>query len=127
MTEDEIERLAELLFDRIMQRQEEADAEYAEQIQKLVNEGYTISNAQVEQFKDELGLDDEERLVGELARLQTIMMIFEGKEEYEKAAMIQKKIRKINKRLNNVRHQVLVGYMLGNLLCQDYICEPALL
>jgi protein-arginine kinase activator protein McsA len=29
------------------------------------------------------------------------MMIFEGKEEYEKAAMIQKKIRKINKRLNN--------------------------
>lgn len=101
MNEDEIERLADLLFDKIMQRQEEADAEYAEQIQKLVNEGYTISNAQVEQFKDELGLDDEERLVGELARLQTIMMIFEGKEEYEKAAMIQKKIRKINKRLSN--------------------------
>ena len=101
MNEDEIERLADLLFDKIMQRQEEADAEYAEQIQKLVNEGYTISNAQVEKCKDELGLDDEERLVGELARLQTIMMIFEGKEEYEKAAMIQKKIRKINKRLNN--------------------------
>ena len=101
MKEDEIERLADLLFDKIMQRQEEADAEYAEQIQKLVNEGYTISNTQVEQFKDELGLDDEERLVGELARLQTIMMIFEGKEQYEKAAMIQKKIRKINKRLNN--------------------------
>jgi len=101
MNEDEIERLADLLFDKIMQRQEEADAEYAEQIQKLVNEGYVISDQQVEKFKDELGLDDEERLVGELARLQTIMMIFEGKEEYEKAAMIQKKIRKINKRLNN--------------------------
>jgi len=101
MNEDEIERLADLLFDKIMQRQEEADAEYAEQMQKLVNEGYVISDQQVEKFKDELGLDDEERLVGELARLQTIMMIFEGKEEYEKAAMIQKKIRKINKRLNN--------------------------
>ena len=101
MNEDEIERLADLLFDKIMQRQEEADAEYADQIQKLVNEGYVISDQQVEKFKDELGLDDEERLVGELARLQTIMMIFEGKEEYEKAAMIQKKIRKINKRLNN--------------------------
>tara|TARA_R100000005_G_scaffold18895_1_gene8016 strand:+ start:440 stop:760 length:321 start_codon:yes stop_codon:yes gene_type:complete len=101
MNEDEIERLADLLFDKIMQRQEEADAEYAEQIQKLVNEGYIISDQHVEKFKDELGLDDEERLVGELARLQTIMMIFEGKEEYEKAAMIQKKIRKINKRLNN--------------------------
>ena len=101
MKEHEIDKLAQLLFDKIMERQEQSDAEYAEQIQKLVNEGYTISSHQVEQFKDELGLDDEERLVGELARLQTIMMIFESKEEYEKAAMIQRKIRKINKRLNN--------------------------
>ena len=54
-----------------------------------------------EKYKDELGLNQEERLVGELARLQTIMMIFEDKEEYEKAAMIQKKIEKINIKLNN--------------------------
>ena len=46
-------------------------------------------------------LNQEERLVGELARLQTIMMIFESKEEYEKAAMILKKIDKINEKLNN--------------------------
>ena len=46
------------------------------------------------------GLNEEERLVGELARLQTIMMIFEDKEEYEKAAMIQKKIEIINRKLN---------------------------
>ena len=38
------------------------------------------------------GLKDEERLVGELARIQTMMMILEDKEEYEKAAMILKKI-----------------------------------
>ena len=101
MKEDAIEKLAQLLFDKIMEKQEQADIEYADQIQKLYNEGYTISNNTVEKYRDELGLNQEERLVGELARLQTIMMIFEGKEEYEKAAMIQKKIRKINKRLNN--------------------------
>jgi len=101
MKEDEIERLADLLFDKIMQRQEESDAEYHAQIQKLVNEGYTISANQAEKYKDELGLNQEERLVGELARLQTIMMIFEDKEEYEKAAMILKKIDKINDKLNN--------------------------
>jgi hypothetical protein len=101
MKEDEIERLADLLFDKIMQRQEEADAEYHAQIQKLVSEGYTISSTQAEKYKDELGLNQEERLVGELARLQTIMMIFEDKEEYEKAAMILKKIDKINYKLNN--------------------------
>jgi uncharacterized protein YfbU (UPF0304 family) len=101
MKENEIEKLAQLLFDKIMEKQEEADIEYAEQIQKLVNEGYTISAKEVEKFKDELGLNHEERLVGELARLQTIMMIFEDKEEYEKAAIILKKIDKINRLLNN--------------------------
>ena len=100
MKEDAIEKLAQLLFDKIMEKQEQADIEYADQITKLMNNGYTISNVQ-EKYKDELGLNQEERLVGELARLQTIMMIFEDKEEYEKAAMIQKKIEKINIKLNN--------------------------
>tara|TARA_R100000773_G_scaffold22427_1_gene19763 strand:+ start:544 stop:864 length:321 start_codon:yes stop_codon:yes gene_type:complete len=101
MKEDEIEKLAQLLFDKIMEKQEQSDIEYAEQIQKLYNEGYTISAKTAEKYKDELGLNHEERLVGELARLQTIMMIFEDKEEYEKAAMILKKIDKINNKLNN--------------------------
>ena len=100
MKEDAIEKLAQLLFDKIMEKQEKADLEYADQITKLMNNGYTISNVQ-EKHKDELGLNQEERLVGELARLQTIMMIFEDKEEYEKAAMILKKIDKINFKLNN--------------------------
>ena len=101
MKEDAIEKLAQLLFDKIMEKQEQADIEYADQIQKLYNEGYTISNDTVEKYKNELGLNQEERLVGELARLQTIMMIFEDKEEYEKAAMILKKIDKINNKLND--------------------------
>tara|TARA_A100001011_G_scaffold391236_1_gene476283 strand:+ start:178 stop:495 length:318 start_codon:yes stop_codon:yes gene_type:complete len=100
MKEDAIERLAQLLFDKIMEKQEQADLEYADQITKLVNQGYTISDI-TSNKTDELGLNAEERLVGELARLQTIMMIFEDKEEYEKAAMIQKKIEKINIKLNN--------------------------
>jgi len=100
MKEDEIEKLAQLLFDKIMEKQEGADVEYAEQIAKLVNQGYTISDITSDKT-DELGLNPEERLVGELARLQTIMMIFEDKEEYEKASMIQKKIEKINFKLNH--------------------------
>ncbi len=100
MKEDAIEKLAQLLFDKIMEKQEQADIEYADQITKLVNQGYTISDI-TSNKTDELGLNAEERLVGELARLQTIMMIFEDKEEYEKAAIIQKKIEKINIKLNN--------------------------
>ena len=100
MKENEIEKLAQLLFDKIMEKQEKADLEYADQITKLVSQGYTISDI-TSNKTDELGLNPEERLVGELARLQTIMMIFEDKEEYEKAAMIQKKIEKINFKLNH--------------------------
>jgi ribulose bisphosphate carboxylase small subunit len=101
MNEKDIQRLADLLFDKIMEKQEQADQEYHEQIQRLVSNGYQISSVQAEKHRDELGLNQEEKLVGELARLQTIMMIFEDKEEYEKAAIILKKIDKINLKLNN--------------------------
>ncbi len=99
MKDDAIEKLAQLLFDKIMEKQEQADIEYADQIQQLYNNGYTIEKSNRQDDMD--GLNDEERLVGELARLQTIMMIFEDKEEYEKAALIQKKIKIVNKKLND--------------------------
>jgi len=98
MKDDAIERLAQLLFDKIMEKQEQADIEYADQIQQLYNNGYNIEKSKQNEMD---GLSDEERLVGELARLQTIMMIFEDKEEFEKAAMIQNKIKLVNKKLNN--------------------------
>ena len=97
MKDDAIEKLAQLLFDKIMEKQEQADIEYADQIQQLYNNGYVIEKSK----NENMGLNDEEKLVGELAKMQTIMMILEDKEEYEKAAVIQNKIKVINKKLNN--------------------------
>jgi uncharacterized protein YllA (UPF0747 family) len=97
MKDEAIEKLAQLLFDKIMEKQEQADIEYADQIQQLYNNGYTIEKSK----SDNIGLNDEEKLVGELAKMQTIMMILEDKEEYEKAAIILKKIEKINRKLND--------------------------
>ena len=96
MKDDAIEKLAQLLFDKIMEKQEQADIEYADQIQGLMNNGYVIND-----ITDKLGINEEEKLVGELAKMQTIMMILEDKEEYEKAAIILKKINTINRKLNN--------------------------
>mgnify|MGYP003681229937 FL=1 len=96
MNEEEIERLADLLFDRIMIKQEQADEEYAQQMARLIGQGYVVDDV-----ADKLGINEEERLVGELAKMQTIMMILEDKEEYEKAAVILKKIKNINKKLND--------------------------
>ena len=40
-------------------------------------------------------ITEEEMLMGELARLQTILMIYENNEEYEKAAIILSKLNSI--------------------------------
>jgi len=50
-------------------------------------------------------ITEEEMLLGELARLQTILMIYEGKdtvEGYEKAAIISQKIKRIEYKLNKI-------------------------
>ena len=96
MKDEAIEKLAQLLFDKIIEKQEQADIEYADQIQGLMNNGYVIND-----ITNKLGINEEEKLVGELAKMQTIMMILEDKEEYEKAAIILKKINVINRKLNN--------------------------
>jgi hypothetical protein len=96
MTKKEIQMLADLIFDRIVEKQDQMDEDYNNQVRKLYENGFVIDDV-----TDKLGMDNEERLVGELAKLQTIMMILEGKEEYEKAAIILKKINNINKKLND--------------------------
>ena len=88
--------LADLIFDRIVQNQEKMDEDYHNQVRKLYENGFVINDV-----TDKFGMNEEEKLVGELAKLQTIMMILEDKEEYEKAAIILKKIDKINKKLND--------------------------
>ena len=88
--------LADLIFDRIVEKQEQMDEDYHNQVKKLYENGFVIDDV-----TNKFGMDEEEKLVGELAKLQTIMMILEGKEEYEKAAIILKKINKINNKLNN--------------------------
>ena len=47
-------------------------------------------------------ISDEEMLMGELARLQTILMIYEDKEQYEKASIIMDKIKRIQYKLNKI-------------------------
>ena len=45
---------------------------------------------------------EEEMLLGELAKLQTMLSLYEEKEEYEKAEKINNKIKLITLKLNNL-------------------------
>ena len=53
MTEDEINKLADLLYDKIMEKQEIADEEYAQQMARLMGQGYII-----EDVTDKLGINE---------------------------------------------------------------------
>jgi hypothetical protein len=46
-------------------------------------------------------MTEEEALIGELARLQTLLMIFENKEQYEKAAILLSKLNAVKSKLRN--------------------------
>ncbi len=47
-------------------------------------------------------LSNEELLIGELARLQTILMIYEDREEYETAGRILRKLRIVQEKLGKI-------------------------
>ena len=51
---------------------------------------------------EEPEIDHEEELIGELSKLMTMMNLYEQKEEYEKCAVIKKKIDEINRKLKNL-------------------------
>ena len=86
-----MEELAQIIvgkfLDILSQREDELEGEF---LQDIIMRGthHMIS--------------DEEMLMGELARLQTILMIYEDKEQYEKAAVIMDKIKRIQYKLNKI-------------------------
>ena len=49
--------------------------------------------------KEAFIMSEEEALIGELARLQTILMIYENNEEYEKAAIVLSKLNSVKTKL----------------------------
>ena len=77
MTDKDINRLAELLFEKIMERQDKFDNNVQEEVERMLEQG----------FIQDHGLTNEEFFIGELARLQTILMLYEDKEEFEDLGM----------------------------------------
>ena len=82
------------LADVIIAKLELKQAQWDEEFHSTVQDLYGKENS-----KEAFIMTEEEALIGELARLQTLLMIFENKEEYEKAAIILSKLNAIKSRL----------------------------
>ena len=91
MTKREIDAIAAAILERFLvllaNKNEDAEQDFLSHI---------IMNG------SEHNISDEEMLMGELARLQTILMIYEDKEEYEKAAVNMDKIKRVQYKLSKL-------------------------
>ena len=100
MTDDEKIQLAEFIADLVVSRLN-SQFDFKVTTQEVDNSD-TILIDDLLSGQTTLLDDTEELLIAELARLTTLLSIYEHKEQYEKANIIQSKINIINKRLNNL-------------------------
>ena len=94
MTEDEIEKLAIRVADLVMvgliEKQKEWDQQFTTDVNQMFGAGYNVMQ------------DEEQLLLAELARLMTLLTAYEENEQYEKAAIVNNKIKKIQNKLSKL-------------------------
>ena len=88
-------KLADIIIAKLEIKQAQWDEEFHSSISDLYGK---------EGHKEAFVMSEEEMLIGELARLQTILMIYENNEEYEKAAIILSKLNSIKIRLRKGKY-----------------------
>ena len=90
MDKKTMNQLADLIISKLEKKQQEWDNEFHNSIADLYGK---------EGYKEAFIMSEEEMLIGELARLQTVLMIYENNEEYEKAAIVLSKLNAIKTKL----------------------------
>ena len=94
MTEQELEflatKIADLVVEGIIKKQQEWDQQFTNDVEQMFGGGYI-------QMQDE-----EQLLLAELARLMTLLSHYEESEQYEKASIVNNKIRMIQNKLSKL-------------------------
>ena len=103
MTEEQMEKLADLVVSKLIAKQKEYDEQFHVDLQ--------------ETMKDNLGnarhVAEEELLLAEIARLMTLLSSYENKEQYEKAAIIKNKIDMLKTKLDELWKNITCRTTLG--------------
>ena len=100
MNDDEKIRLAEYIADLVVSRLN-SQFDFNVAAQQEIDNDIDIYVEDLLSGRTKISEELEEHLIAELARLTTLLSIYEDKEQYEKANIIKNKIRIINKRLDN--------------------------
>jgi hypothetical protein len=92
MTEKEIDKLAELIADKLIAKQKEYDEQFHIDLQETMADG----------FGNVRRISEEELLLSEIAKLMTLLSSYEAKEQYEKAAIVKNKLDQLKNRLDEL-------------------------
>jgi hypothetical protein len=92
MTEKEIDKLAELIADKLIAKQKEYDEQFHIDLQETMTDG----------FGNIRRISEEELLLSEIAKLMTLLSSYEAKEQYEKAAIVKNKLDQLKNRLDEL-------------------------
>ena len=101
MTDDEKIQLAEFIADLVVSRLN-SQFDFKVTTNTQVDDGINLLIDDLLSGKTKVSDDIEEHLIAELARLTTLLSIYEEKEQYEKAKIIENKIKIVTNKLNNL-------------------------
>ena len=95
MTDDELIKLADLIADRLISHRNDKDVAWHDK-----------SPVTIEDVLEDMPLSfketPEEHMIGEIARLTTLLFMYQEQEEYRKMQIIQNKINRLQKKLDKL-------------------------
>ena len=91
MTDKQLDKLADKLLDKLLERCSQTEWHVRRSNDFVNNLSGIIA------FKE----NEEERMMGEMSKLMTLMVMYEQKGQQDKANLMQEKINKIDDKLNN--------------------------
>ena len=91
MTDKQLDKLAEKLLDKLLERCSQPEWHVRRSSSFVNNLSGIIA------FKE----NEQERMLGEMSKLMTLMVMYEEKGEKDKALLLQEKINIIDDKLNN--------------------------
>ena len=92
MTDEFLDKLADKLLDKLLEKCSQPEWHVRRSDDFVNNLSGIIA------FKE----NEEERIIGELSKLMTLMVMYEEKGQQDKADLMQQKVDQLNKKLNNL-------------------------
>ncbi len=96
MTDEQMEKFAEIIFQKLLTRQAEFDKQFIEQVKQ------SGGSLEVDYNDKMFGLDEKQVLQQEINELNKLLSQYEEDEEYEKASELHSKINKLIDKLEKL-------------------------